>query len=613
MIPARYHLALAFVLIVMAALNIPNLTGQSPTVDEYAHVPAGYSYIEKWDFRLYSKNPPLIKIIFAVPLKFLNLIFPTEDWYSSPDIWGPWYFADSFNKLNLEKIKRIYAAARIVNIGLGLSLCLLVFVWASQLYGPRSGLAAAAFTATSPTILAHSGVATVDVGFTLFFLLALFTYMKCSEISTYNRVIAAGVALGAALLSKFSALILIPIYFVISAMLLIYIYFELKKPNNAPTTVPFRKHLLGEVVCLSAIFIVVILTINLSYIGNRGAASIKVDQMQNATSLEKLHIPLPRYFLRGLDFQLKDIMRGGEFPNYINGTFRRKGTPYYFFEALSLKETLPGLIFILTGLFISGYRSIKNRNAGRRRRIVPTWPFVHLPAAIFILAISFSGNLQLGVRYAMPVLPLAFIAASAMLVKPDQIRVAVKREKGRNLGVVVVDDPNTEKSKWTRRGPAFLIVFLFVWQCVEIARAAPHYLSYYNEIAGGVTGGPRYLIDSNVDWGQDLPALEKKMKDLGIDEIGLIYFGHANPSWYGIKWHLYQPGDRYAAVSVNFLYGSRYSLSYLAPWRDMPPMIGELRYRYLLEAAVSFKDAKPLAIAGGSIYIYDTMGGGVNN
>jgi hypothetical protein len=32
----------------------------------------------------------------------------------------------------------------------------------------------------------------------------------------------------------------------------------------------------------------------------------------------------------------------------------------------------------------------------------------------------------------------------------------------------------------------------------------PHSLSYFNELVGGPMGGPKHLLDSNIDWGQDL-------------------------------------------------------------------------------------------------------------
>ena len=68
--------------------------------------------------------------------------------------------------------------------------------------------------------------------------------------------------------------------------------------------------------------------------------------------------------------------------------------------------------------------------------------------------------------------------------------------------------------------------------------AHPHYLAYFNETVGGSENGWKYLVDSNLDWGQDLKGLGEYLRTIGNPEIALIYFGTASPRSYGIK---YQP------------------------------------------------------------------------
>ena len=67
-------------------------------------------------------------------------------------------------------------------------------------------------------------------------------------------------------------------------------------------------------------------------------------------------------------------------------------------------------------------------------------------------------------------------------------------------------------------------------------RIHPHYLAYFNELAGGPDGGWRYLVDSNLDWGQDLPGLRRYLEAHGIQEIYLSWFGSAYPEHYGISY-----------------------------------------------------------------------------
>jgi len=60
----------------------------------------------------------------------------------------------------------------------------------------------------------------------------------------------------------------------------------------------------------------------------------------------------------------------------------------------------------------------------------------------------------------------------------------------------------------------------------------PSYLAYFNEITGGPDGGYRYVLDSNLDWGQDLKRLEKFVEQRGISKISLDYFGSVEPTYY---------------------------------------------------------------------------------
>ena len=43
---------------------------ENPTVDEVVHLPAGVTYWQKRTFRLYHHNPPLIKLVAALPVSW---------------------------------------------------------------------------------------------------------------------------------------------------------------------------------------------------------------------------------------------------------------------------------------------------------------------------------------------------------------------------------------------------------------------------------------------------------------------------------------------------------------------------------------------------------------
>ena len=96
----------------------------------------------------------------------------------------------------------------------------------------------------------------------------------------------------------------------------------------------------------------------------------------------------------------------------------------------------------------------------------------------------------------------------------------------------------------------------------------PDFLSYFNETIGGPKNGYKYLRDSNIDWGQDLPALAKYMKRKGMDKVKLYYFGTAKPEYYDIDWipiskqEMDKPGRNVYAVSVHFLDRVRWTKYY---------------------------------------------------
>jgi hypothetical protein len=64
----------------------------------------------------------------------------------------------------------------------------------------------------------------------------------------------------------------------------------------------------------------------------------------------------------------------------------------------------------------------------------------------------------------------------------------------------------------------------------------PHYLSYFNILGGGPQNGHQLLVDSNIDWGQDLIRLREWMEENEIDKIKLSWFGSADPLYYDIDY-----------------------------------------------------------------------------
>src|SRR5688572_26503678 len=87
---------------------------------------------------------------------------------------------------------------------------------------------------------------------------------------------------------------------------------------------------------------------------------------------------------------------------------------------------------------------------------------------------------------------------------------------------------------------AALVVVLLCWHVVEAVRISPNFLAYFNALAGGPDEGYKHLVDSSLDWGQDLPGLKEWLDREGLQGPGeppvyLSYFGSSHPEYYRIK------------------------------------------------------------------------------
>jgi hypothetical protein len=157
------------------------------------------------------------------------------------------------------------------------------------------------------------------------------------------------------------------------------------------------------------------------------------------------------------------------------------------------------------------------------------------------VAATLTRHMNIGHRHLLPIYPFLFVAAGAAAAR------AIETGRKRRAAVIA----------------------LALWYAVSVVHVHPHYLGYFNEVAGGPSQGWRYLVDSNVDWGQDLKALKDWTDTHGVTQLKLSYFGSADPVYYRIPCEMLpskmhpdpdlitrdiQPGE-IVAVSVTNLQG----------------------------------------------------------
>ena len=138
------------------------------------------------------------------------------------------------------------------------------------------------------------------------------------------------------------------------------------------------------------------------------------------------------------------------------------------------------------------------------------------------------------------------------------------------------------------------VIFTFS-AIIETSLVWPDYIPYFNQFAGGSKNGHNWLLDSNLDWGQDLIALKRFMEKNHIDKIDLAYYGRVSPGIYRVSYdHLFQGRkNRYAAISANLLWGNMYFINATDFWPSDR------------DGFANFRKIKPCAILGHSIYIFD--------
>lgn len=212
-------------------------------------------------------------------------------------------------------------------------------------------------------------------------------------------------------------------------------------------------------------------------------------------------------YLSGLETQNRMVGEGA--PSFLNGSISRHGGWwYYYLFAFLVKVPIPALILLSVILVISakeGSRGIWNE----------IW--LLLPVICIFTAFSLLTRVNIGFRYVLPALPFLFVMAGRAFSLWNRGRLA---------------------------GKVFLLLLL-LWCAAETAFIYPHYHSYFNQFGGGPKNGYRLLVDSNLDWGQDLKGLKRYMDENGVPTIKLSYFGTADPRQYGMD---YEPLPSFAAL-----------------------------------------------------------------
>src|SRR2546429_3949094 len=206
----------------MGANLISVLPRKSITVDDIVHIPAGFYHLHR-NFRINFEQPPLVKMLAALPLLFTRTQTPTLDPSMGSLDPSRGFTQNSvaleFWRANNARYEELTFWSRVPMIAVALLLGTLIFIFARRLFGPRAALIAVALYTLEPTILAHSRVVQTDVISSVAYLLlsiAVYAYLETPKIRT---AVYLGLTVGLALVSKFSMLALAPLAILVQIVL----------------------------------------------------------------------------------------------------------------------------------------------------------------------------------------------------------------------------------------------------------------------------------------------------------------------------------------------------------------------------------------------------------
>jgi hypothetical protein len=239
---------------------------------------------------------------------------------------------------------------------------------------------------------------------------------------------------------------------------------------------------------------------------------------------------------------------------YFLGEISAKSWREYFPIVYSIKEPLAFHILTLIALLFAAWLIKKPFWQSPFSRM-KNWIKNHFGEfsmifwVLFYWMVSINSNLNIGIRHLLPVYPFTIILVSAMIIK--WLNSSQCPENG---------------SRDIRLGKYLLLGGLLIWQALSVVSIFPHFLAYFNELVGGPNNGYLYVVDSNLDWGQDLKRLVKWVEKNKLKKIYLDYFGGGDPKYYlGEKYLPWEgkknpkefPKGNYLAVSANQLQGGR--------------------------------------------------------
>jgi 4-amino-4-deoxy-L-arabinose transferase-like glycosyltransferase len=500
--PAARAAASGLVLLILLAALLA--TGcwrvYSNTWDEPEHLAAGIELLDRGKYEYDTEHPPFGRALLALPPYLAGArAFGTPPPEGTPEGIDILYSGGHYwHYLTLARLGALPFLAL---------LLLATWLWGRRVCGsPAATLLAVALVITVPPVLGHAALASLDVAAAATILLALYALERWLSSGAWRDALLFGLASGLAVVTKFSAVPFIGLALPVLAAARAIMGSPQRRPAGSGRA-DGRQWLSGLALAALALLVPIFLAYGPRAHNPAGVALrfnwavsylLLQSGFDHTTGVLLSHLWLPR--------ELKDLVNGmvavkahndtGHL-SYLLGEVANHGWWYFYLVALAVKTPLPLLVAGPAGLLWLAWRGWQGRQGWM---LAPLLLFL----TILIFASSFS-RINIGIRHVLILYPLLCLGASCGVCQLWQAAAA-----------------RSSRQRVALRGA---LLALGVWQMSVLWRAYPDYLPYFNET---VREPQSVLVDSDLDWGQDLYRLERRAQALHIEHLSIAYRGTAD-------------------------------------------------------------------------------------
>jgi hypothetical protein len=595
---------IAVLLAVFAVNSYLAAMDKCATVDEPGHFVAAWTQIQFHDFRDDCENPPLFHRLIAWGLGpgLFSINRQSSEWRSllvNADAQAPLashllYGTPGVDADGLLRGVRVRMISAAVVLGIALPW------WAWKLGGPSAAICAIAFFSFDPTVIAFASQIKNDSCLSLATLLLMACVWRFGQRVGLLQLFFIALLAGCAIMTKFSGFVALP---AIALALLIRSLIPIAWPARWFTASIFLHRLILSAGAFAFVLVFVWCFIWASYDFQFPPSRDSADQYDFSAPIQSLanheafaqsddpfkltpadlaafranwrppmsvklilqanaHHFLPQSCLIGL---LRVAAVSQSRVTFLMGKSSVTGWWYYFPLAFVFKTPVATLLALLAAAVVLIPR-LRNLHAAGWWNVCALLIF-----PVVYLAVAMNSNTNVGVRHILPVYPFLYIL----------------------LGVA-----GSIAWRSAKRPVRLIPVALFIGLTAESAAAFPNYLPFFNAFCGGWRGGFHLLSESNLDWGQDLPALARWQSRHPDRPICLLYWGSVPPGYYGIRYVNLPESTAPPDLPMPRPGRPVYAISAVVLTNPFTRMRERELFDYLDRHS-------PIEIINGSIYIYD--------